>query len=193
MLQISEDYEIDFTEEEAEKMRSEIESMMIPVTTEGGKDVYGVSSKHVDLVENRLKEDIKMKLGYKETKRAASTTGSKPSQTQRISDKVRELSDKAWNEKSKEAFGNLDKNFVYIPSEDGSIKIYNAISSSGVKVKNPEVYKNLDPVATAYGPEDLADYAESIATAQVRYEFGQSVPGGTTNAGAGDDIFGEED
>jgi len=178
MLQISEDYEIEFTEEEAEKMRAEIESMMIPITTEGGKDVYGVSSKHINLVENRLKDDIKMKLGYKESKKSPTSSG-KPTQTQLISDKVRELSDKAWNQQTQDAFGNLDKNYVYIPSDDGeSIKIYNAMSIQGIKVKDPKQYKDLDPVTTAYGPEDLADYAESIATAQIRYQYGQTVSEG---------------
>lgn len=191
LMEIIEDYELELSEEDAKALRKEISTMMIPITTEGGKDMYGINTKHKTLVEDRIKEDIRIKLGYKETKRSASTGSGKPSQTQRISDKVRELSDKAWNEKSDEAFGNLDKGYMYVPS-NGMINIYKRQYRSGVDITQKLINSgNMDPTTVAYGPEDLSDYAESIATAQVRYEFGQTVPGGgqTVQAGAGDDVF----
>jgi hypothetical protein len=169
------------TEEEANKIQSEIDKLTVAVTESGGKYKWHMDDVTKDFIRNELKERITQGVTIKQTK--SGDGGGDLTKTQKIDKKVAQISNTAWNNRSKQksvgeddtkkiknhaSFEDLDKAYLYEYDPDiNAVKIYRRTWTAGF-----ETTLKSDPERIAYRAEDLSPFATSIARAQTSFEEG---------------------
>lgn len=116
------------TEEDANNLREEIEKMMVPITIERGKDVYGISNFHEDLVRETLRKDIESKIDYKKitTSTGSGSKSNSPSFSYTdVNDKKVELAKMINNAIATNDFSQLrsDHEYKRVKMTDGTYRI----------------------------------------------------------------------
>lgn len=169
-----------FSKEEMEEIRAEIENLMIPVNEGGsGENKYSVNSKHKDLVREAIEKDVAFKLGYSESKRKPTTSGSGGgTPLQKETNKlITEYSNNSFYASGgyNSKFGGLNKRYFYKRNGNGDVEVYEKQKIMGGTFTNAEMVNklgSLEPIFTATNPSQMADYAKTEASSAAKFNLG---------------------